>query len=130
MGCRRTVVTRPKRQVCVGDLKDLVVLQNRAIQEPVFGDTDFTEDFGGDEETWASVRTVSGKTFFDQVNGDVQLTHEIAIRYDEAVTAETWVLFEDRRLDIVDVEDLEERHEWMLLRCVDRGSKGQEASEA
>lgn len=120
----RETLKRTHRKVCAGDLRWRVVLQNQTITEPAFADTDFGEKFDGDKEIFAKVRTLSGKTFFDGVNRiDVALTHEVTIRYDIAVTAETWVRYQDRRLDILDVEDLEERHEWMVLRCVERGSK-------
>lgn len=126
----RVTQNRSRRKVCAGDLRERIVLQNRDIVEPIFGETDFDEEFSGDREVWAKVRTVAGKTFFDGVNQvDVALTHEITIRYDESVTAETWLLFEDRRIDIIDVEDFEERHEWMVLACVERGPKDLEASE-
>lgn len=126
----RSVQKRPRRIVCAGDLSSLVTLQNRDIVEPIFGETDFAEEFSGDSKVWAKVVTVAGKTFFDQVNADVALTHEITIRYDPTVTAETWVQAESRRFDIVSVEDLEERHEFMLLRCVERGDTDREAAKS
>lgn len=126
----RRVLAKSHRKLCVGDLSDRVVLQVRTLEEPVFGSPDFGEDFQG-KKAWARVRTLSGKTIFDGVSSrDVEVTHEVGIRYDPCVTSETWVRLGDRRLDVVRVEDLEERHEWMLLLCVDRGLVSKEASKA
>jgi SPP1 family predicted phage head-tail adaptor len=107
----------------VGDLNQRITLQDRDIVPPIFGDADFDEDFSADNERWASIQTVHGKTFFDGVNQrDVNLTHEIFIRYDATVTAETWILYDGRRFDIVAVEDLDEQHTFMRLQCIDKGS--------
>ena len=64
------------------------------------------------------MKTVAGKVFFDGVNVDVAVSHEILVRYDPSVTSETWILLKDgRRLDVVNVEDLEGRHEYLRLLC-------------
>lgn len=111
-----------RRVVCAGDLNQRITLQNRDIAPPIFGDSDFSETFSGDSDRWAAIQTVTGKTFFDSVNSvDVNITHEVYIRYDSTVTAETWILYNSRRLDIMAVEDLEERNEFMKLTCVDKG---------
>jgi SPP1 family predicted phage head-tail adaptor len=107
----------------VGDLNQRITLQDRDIVPPIFGGPDFIEDFTEDNERWAAIQTVHGKTFFDGVNQrDVNLTHEIFIRYDSTVTAETWILYNSRRFDIVSVEDLDEQHEFMRLLCIDKGT--------
>lgn len=127
----REILKNTHRKVCIGDLQHRVLLQDRGIGEPLFAETEFTESFDGDKEVWAKVRTVSGKTIFDGVNQvDVALTHEVTIRYDSTVSSETWIRLGDRRLDIIDAEDLDERNEWLLLRCTERGSKELGASEA
>lgn len=127
MGARK-VVRRPRRKICIGDLNTRICLQKRTLTEPTFGQTEFGHDFEG-EEVWAKVVTTNGKTFFDGVNADINVTHEITIRYDSDVSASTWVELQNRtRLDVVDVEDLEERNEYLLLRCTDRGSKDKGAT--
>ena len=125
-------IRRPKRQICIGDLDELITLQDRDISSPIFGGVDFDEDFSADNQVWALLSTVKGGTIFDGVEDDGKLTHEIYIVYDVNVTAETWILLGDpaRRLDILDVEDLDERHEYMLLSCAERGLATQEASKA
>ena len=130
MGARK-VVRRPRRKICIGDLNARICLQKRTLTEPTFGQAEFGEDFEGESEVWAAIRTTAGKVFFDGVNRDVNVTHEVFIRYDPTVTTETWVELRDgRRLDIVNVENLEERHEYLRLLCTDRGSKDKGATSA
>lgn len=118
-----------RRRVCVGDLSDRITIQRRSITEPVFGSADFGEDFDLNVSRWAKISTVRGRTFFSSAGTEQPVTHELTIRFDSAITAESWVLLEDgRRLDILSVEDIDEEHDFMVLTCTDRGSA--EASKA
>lgn len=111
-------------------MRERVKLHIRAIEEPGFDETNFTEQYSGTKIVWANIKTVSGKTFFTDVNVDVRLTHEIVIRYDEDINAETWIEYNGRNLKIVDTEDLDERHDFLRLKCTDRGDKDFGASQA
>lgn len=127
---RCQTIRRKKRKFCIGDLDKWITLQNRNLTAPNFATADFDEDFVNTLEVAAGVTTVTGKTFFDGVGTETPITHEWMIYFDESVNASTWILFEDRRMDILAVQDFEERHEWMLLTCVDRGAVSKQASKA
>ncbi len=118
-----------KAQVCIGDLRHRVTLFDRDLTEPQFGKTDFDESFTNPVNVHAAVKTLAGKVFFDGV-GDVALTHEIVIRFRKGVTSEKWVTFESRRLKVVDVEDIDEDHKYLRLRCTERGADTVEAAKA
>lgn len=126
-----TKIKRKKRQACIGGMNDRIVLQGRAIKPPIFGDPDFDETFTDNSTVWATINTVTGKTFFDGVNTDIPITHSIIIEFDTTVTTEIWIELEDgRRVDILSVENLDERSEFMRLTCTDRGNKTVEATKA
>lgn len=111
-----------RRIVCAGDLDKQITLQDRAIVAPDWNSPDFDEAFSDAATVWANIQTVTGKTFFDSVNQrDTTITHEILIRYDSTVTSETWISYNSRRFDILAVENLEERDEYLKLTCVDKG---------
>lgn len=118
-------VRKKRRNVCIGDMEDEITLEGRAIQAPAFEDADFGETFTApNPPVWSLVETVTGETFFDGVNAEEDITHWIYINFDATVTASTWVKFSDgRRLDILRVENLDERSDFMLLHCTDRGAK-------
>lgn len=124
-----TPIHKKRRNICIGDMEDEITLEDRAITPPDFDSTDFDETFTTNATVWALIQTVEGKTFFDGVSTEENITHWIYINFDVTVTAETWILLSDsRRLDIIRVEDLDERNDFMLLHCTDRGAV--EASKA
>lgn len=129
-----TSIRKPNREVCIGDMIDPIELHTRTITTPNFETVDFDENFEAVDPTvprvLSMIKTVKGKTYFDGVGEETIITHNIYITYNPLVTAETWVLFEDRRIDILFVEDLDERHDFMLLTCVDRGLVTKAASKA
>lgn len=117
---------RGKRHyLCLGDLDREIFLTNRSITPPVFGSTDFLETFVNNEEpSWVMVEHVQGKTHFDGVETETPITHNFYMEYDEEVDtnqSEWWILFESRYFDILRIIDLDERHEWLKLICVERG---------
>lgn len=114
-------IKRKHRKICIGDLDTLIKLQSRDIVSPVFGDVDFDEDFQDTSEVWALIKTQTGKTVFDGVDTDFNITHGMTIRFDPSVTTETWVELDSRKFDIMMLENLEERNEFLLLFCTVRG---------
>ena len=120
-----------KRKLCAGDLDNLIMLQNRDIVAPLdFGASEASEKFTDEDFIECMVVTRSGLTLFDGVQIEKVITHQFYIRYYEGLTAEWWGLFEGRRMDIVRVEDLEERHEWMRLDCSETGTTEKQANDA
>lgn len=113
-------------------MRDQIRISDRNIKEPKFASPDFMEQFSTKAvERWSRVNTTAGRTVFARIGTDQAVSHEILIRYDRCVTSESWiVLADDTRLRVLDVEDLEERREWMRLLCIDRGDKLLEASKA
>ena len=111
-------------------MSERIKLHNRSIQVPEFGTYDFTETFTGTKTVWANVQTAAGQTFFTGASVDVGLSHIIIIRYDEAVTSETWIEFNGNNLKIISVENLDENNEFLRLRCSERGDKDLGASKA
>lgn len=118
-----------KRQVCIGDLRNKIDLNSRDITAPSFNSVDFDENFVVTKSVWAGIETQTGKVFFDGVETETAISHIMYIRFDATVTAETWITFASRRIDILKVEDMEERGEFMKLTCSDRGFENREASK-
>ena len=100
-----------------------ITLQNRNIAAPVFGNTNFNESFSNDLDVQAIVKTPKGVTYFDGVNTESNVTHELCINYLPNVTAETWVLLKGRRLDILNVVNCCEKDNTLILQCSERGTR-------
>lgn len=125
----KTIIVRKNRVSCIGDMRERIKIHNRNMQAPVFGSADLTEKFASTKEVWANIKTVSGQTIF-VVNVDIALSHEMIIRYDENIGSESWIEYRGNNLKIVTVEDLDERHEFLKLRCSIRGDKDLGAAQA
>lgn len=116
-------VKRLHTKPCIGDMDTLISIQNRNISPPVHDSVDYTEDFTNIDDIWALINTPQGSSFFDGAGTETNITHDIMITFDPLVTSESWIkLADSRRLDILDIKNLEERSEYMMLRCNDRGS--------
>jgi len=109
------------RKPCLGDLNTEITLQSRSIKPPLDDSIDFLEVFSGIAVVWSSIKTVRGKTEFDGADIERDITHEFVTRFISGVDSEAWVLLEGNRYDIIKAEDLEERHEFMLLMCAKLG---------
>lgn len=121
---------RKHRKVCVGDLDNTITLQDRAITAPASG-FDATEVFTTNTAgVWAKIDTSRGETVFDGSNTEVDVTHVFTIRWLTGITAETWILFDGERFDILDTQDLEERNEWLIMKATNKGTTANAANEA
>lgn len=105
----------------IGSMRHFLKIHARSIATPIFGSIDFGENFTGVEE-WASIRTTNGKIVMNDVGDDVNVTHEIVIRFNGSVTSETYAQTSDgRRFKILTVEDYDERGDYLQLMATDRG---------
>lgn len=117
--CQR--IRRKKRRVCVGDLNERITINDRDFEPQ--GDAPTGEIvFTNPRVVWAMVATLIGTTTFDQVNGEQAASHDFFIRFTDGITAENWIFFRDNSYDILRVEALDGRREFMRLRCNERGS--------
>lgn len=110
-----------QRVTNIGDMRQRVYIHERAIARPAWGSIDFDETFTGTAR-WAAIKTLGGKRVFDGTGQDEVATHIVYIRFDSSVSSQTFVQVTDgRRFRILQVEDYDERHEFMALLCTDRG---------
>ncbi len=122
-------IRRKHRQVCIGDLRDEVTLQDRALT-PSNTSVDANEVFTENAIVFAMVETSQGETSFGGTDTEQDVTHKFTIRFLDGITAETWVNFNGDRFDILDTQDYEERHEYLVLRCTNRGIDTNRANDA
>lgn len=110
-----------RRQLCVGDLDRKIMIQSRAIVAPVGDLVDYSESFVTTIEVWALVQTTRGSQLFDGVEISNPFTHMFYIMFLADLTFENWILFEDIKYKIQDIEDLDERHEVTLIKAIKKG---------
>jgi len=117
-------IRKKKRQANVGDMNDRIIIHLRSIQPPSNGGVDFAEQFTPKRTVWALVNTVEGETFFDSSNIETVVTHEIIIRWFQGITSEDYIeLADGTLLDILPTENLDNRAEFIKLKCTLRGPR-------
>lgn len=123
MSCANRRINNPK--YCAGDLRNLATLQSRAIT-PSNTSVDYTEVFSdavpNSSDVWVALKTVNGVTVFDSTNIERVVSHEVIMRYQSGITAEKWFLIDGLRYDILKVENVNERNEWIRCKCTQRGT--------
>ena len=118
---------RLKRSPCTGDLRDEIILHDRDIEAPDFNTAEQSQAFTNPLTVWSSVNTVRGKEIFQGSQFIGTKTHIILIRFLDTreINIENVVELKGNYLDILAVDNLEERDEWLELSCGIRGDKTQ-----
>lgn len=119
--CRK--IANIKRELCVGSLRHRVTIVDRSLRAPTFSNKNYTIEHSNGRAFWASFKTSSGLDSFDGINIEGAVTHVAYIRYNPSanINAQDLLQFKGRNFDILSVENLEERNEWLRLNCVELG---------
>lgn len=125
--CKRLRATH--RKICAGDLRHRIIFQQRNIAFAA-GTAEFSEVFTNRDEVKAKITTVRGEVIFDGTGTATNITHHFGVRYLVGITSQTWILFEGNRYDLFDVENLDERNEWLIIPATNRGIATNLASDA
>ena len=110
------------KKICPSDFTHQIALQSRELK-PDDASVDFKLEFDAGIKTWAMIKTTRGREFIGDVNTAEGVTHIFTIRYLNFVTSQHWVLYDERRFDILDVENIDEKNRFLRLRCSERGTK-------
>lgn len=126
----RQVKKRPRRKQAIGDFRDLVT-PHRTASRPTRG--------GGVEKVFTpvgrriymKVETVGQNVHgFNSVNVDELPTHKFTTRWRADIDAELFLEFDGLYFEILDLENLEQRNEYLVLKCRQTGAVEKEASAA
>lgn len=91
---------------------------------------DLNESFTNEITVKALIKTVRGTSIFDGSNVEKAVTHEIRIAYLSDINAETWIEYDSRNFDILDVINCAEKDQVLILRCNERGVNTLEVNDA
>jgi SPP1 family predicted phage head-tail adaptor len=105
-----------------GALNKRVRLETRSVGTDVHGGQ--LDVFTPWITVWGRIETISGKALGAAESLQVQVTHEIQIRYRPGVIAPMRAIYQNRYFDIVAVLDPDESHFELLLLCVEGTSRG------
>jgi SPP1 family predicted phage head-tail adaptor len=108
------------RSLCTGDLDRKITLVTRAQDAPI-NIYDYKNSFATKLSCWAGLKTTKGRQMFYTTNEDVAVSHIFYVRYSESVYSTDWIQYGSENYDIVDVENIDERSEWIAIYCNVRG---------
>lgn len=112
-----------KRRICAGDLRLKINLFDREIQPNVSKKPAYDASFVGGISVSAMLLTRSGAQILNGVAVTTKPTHDFFIRYKPDIEATKWILFKDNIYDVIEVENLEERDEFLRISCIKKGTK-------
>lgn len=127
MSCKKAVNLK-NRRICIGNLNKRIKIQVRNIAANNTNSIGNNEVFTELVEVWAAIETTRGSQLFDGVEISNPFTHKVYIRYID-IDFTKWIVIDNDRYEIVDVENLEQKNEWLLLMCTLKGDKTKKAND-
>lgn len=105
-----------------GELRESLTIQTRT-QTPTSGalGSGLTEVYSTLATVWGKVVTIKGSTRIDQVNAGAGPTHRFIVRKRHDIDGSKFILFDQRRFRILDVEDPDERGRFYDLLAEELG---------
>jgi SPP1 family predicted phage head-tail adaptor len=128
MGCKSIKIK--SRKVCVGDLSSRIKLQLRSLTASNTGSIESIETFTDIIEVWAAVETTSGSKIWDGVEIANPFTHKFYIRYRNDIEFTEWIEYGNEKYKLIDVENLEQKNEFLILMCTRKGTSTKKANYA
>lgn len=126
MGRQNTNVPKRRRRrlVALGDLNEKIDIQTRTLRSQFeSGDNTADEVFVTVASPWSCIETIRGQNFFDNIEQGLNPTHAFYIRFRPLTSQEFWIWYRGVRYDILDVENMDERSEFLKLSCRATGTQ-------
>jgi len=116
--------------VAAGDLREQATVRLRSIAAPAADGVDAQILMQDAKTVWVMAVTDSGSEFFDGVNLSHAYTHKFFMRFipntvfprSGRMSPQERITYKGREFQVVDVENLEERDEFLQVKAVERGS--------
>ena len=124
----------PKVKICAADLRKRIVIQTRELGAVMPGQFSPVETFVTVANAWSGVETPNGRSKFLGTNINDDTTHIFIVRYSSDTSslevANNFVLFDSRRMRILDTTNMNEDNLFIAIECTERGDDTKAASEA
>lgn len=125
----RRVVQRRRVKIPIGDLRDPVIVHETTSRPKRGGSTE--KVFTPIVTLWMKIETLGPSTHdFNDVNIGQGPTHQFSCRWSAKISAENFLGFRGRYFEILSIEDIDERCEYLIMRCRETGSITKGAAKA
>lgn len=112
----RVVNRRRLKKYSIGDMRERITIYTRSITAPSYDSVNITETYNDGVKYWASVETLDKKKqMFAGINIPDSATHSFTIRYDDSITSENVIGYENEYYDILKTSDPDKRKQYTEL---------------
>jgi len=122
------------KKLCLGDLRHLVGIQSRELDESGFDTSQPVETFTQIRQQWCAIETVSGVSKFSKINIEDDATHLFWCFWDvvfpDLETGNNYMLHDGRRFKVLKVDNVNERNLALMIQTTERGESSEAASDA
>lgn len=99
----------------IGDLRHKVTIQTKSVTRGTAGQE--VETWADTATKWASIEPLTGREYWQAQQINAEMTSKITIRYYFGLTTTNRIKFGTRCFDILSVQNIKERNEFMVLMC-------------
>ncbi len=99
----------------IGPKRHSVGLYSASTSTDSFGEP--IETYASYDTVWASIKPLSGKEYIHAQQQQAEVSHKVTIRYHASVTEKHRVYFGSRVLEIVFINDIDERNHFQEMLC-------------
>lgn len=122
-------IRRKKRRIRIGSLNKRIFLSTQTITQSTIG-ANMDSNITIGDYLWAMVETFRGDTTFDGTTIVNVATHKFTIRWRPDVTQEFMIVFQGETYNITDVENYDERNQFIILKAIKRGDQTEVVNRA
>jgi SPP1 family predicted phage head-tail adaptor len=120
--------------ICTGDMRHLVDIQTRSLDESDFDSSQPEETFTTERQQWCAIETTDGVSRFAKINIEDGATHIFWTPYDSGLpdieNRNTFISYDDKRYKVLKVTNVNERNEALAIQVTERGEDSEEATKA
>lgn len=122
MTCKSTKQFK-KTKICSKDLRHRVLIQYRETAGTNNLNSDPEPTFTDIGNYWAAIKTTPSRESFNDVNQGSAATTDFYLRYTESIDIfkNLWIIFRDRRFEVLNADDMEEDRLFYRFRAIDKG---------
>jgi head-tail adaptor len=113
--------TNQIRKLCVGDLDRIITIVERSIRGSM--NKNARHDIQYIDDVYCMIRSTRGVTVLDGQNTQRNVTHSIGIRFVPGLSTKHSFIFDNYVYEIVNIENLDERSEFLVCDCIKTGTE-------
>ena len=122
-------INSKKQIICKGDLRHRIQLFARSLGVNDLLDVDTILDLEDRKTVWASIKTITGESVFDEKGLETNVTHHFIIKYITNIDLMKMIVYKGKRFRILNAENINEEDNLLIIRTYMSGTTQTETSK-